>query len=233
MPWPELVIFDCDGVLVDSEVIALAQMRRALGEAGLAMNAAQTLDYCLGLRLETVLRNAETDLGTALPPTFGSNLAQEILARLDADVQGIAGVPQALARIDARVCVASSSAPDRIGRSLAMAGYASLFGPHVFSAHMVARGKPSPDLFLYAAQQMAVSPAQCLVIEDSLAGVLGAVAAGMPVFGFVGGGHFSDSPKQGERLTAAGAHLVFDKMQLLPDIIADYACLRAGQSTIA
>ena len=230
MPWPELVIFDCDGVLVDSEIIALAQMRRALGEAGLAMSEAQTLDYCLGLRLETVLRNAESDLGSALPSAFGTDLAQEILARLDADVQGIAGVPEALARIDARVCVASSSAPERIARSLAMAGYASLFGPHVFSAHMVARGKPSPDLFLYAAQQMAVSPGQCLVIEDSLAGVLGAVAAGMAAFGFVGGGHFTASPNHGDRLAAAGAHLVFDKMQLLPDIIAACARQRAEKT---
>ena len=228
MSWPELVIFDCDGVLVDSEIIALAQMRRALGKAGLMLSAAQTLDFCLGLRLESVIQKAEAALGSALPSTFGSDVADQILIRLDAQLQGIDGVPEAVARIGARSCVASSSAPERIRRSLEAAGYASLFEPHVFSAQMVAQGKPSPDLFLYAAQQMAVSPPQCLVIEDSLAGVQGAVSAGMAVFGFVGGGHFADSPMQGDRLAAAGAHLVFDKMQQLPDIIAAYARRRAG-----
>lgn len=228
MAWPELVIFDCDGVLVDSELIALGQTRRALGEAGLDLSEAQTLERFLGLRLDSVVQKAEAELGAALPAGFRSDLTRDILEQFRHELQGIAGVREALAGLSARICVASSSSPERIRLSLALAGTAELFEPHIFSATMVARGKPSPDLFLYAAAQMAVPAQQSLVIEDSVAGVVGAVAAGMMVFGFVGGSHFSDF-SQGRGLTMAGAHLVFDDMSRLPAIIARQAGKRVAQ----
>jgi HAD superfamily hydrolase (TIGR01509 family) len=219
MQWPEVVIFDCDGVLVDSELIALGQMRAALDAAGLSLTHAQAIDRFLGLSLDSIVQSAEADLAAALPASFRADLSRDILERFAGELKGIGGVKEAVAGLHCRVCVASSSPPERIQLALSVTGYDVLFGPHVFSATMAARGKPHPDLFLYAARQMAVDPAQCLVVEDSAAGVTAAVSAGMDVFGFVGGSHFSGAP-QAERLSAAGASHIFDDMGRLPDIVA-------------
>ena len=135
------------------------------------------------------------------------------------ELKGVEGVRQAVAGLRARVCVASSSAPERLRLALRVAGYETLFAPNIFSAAEVAEGKPSPDLFLYAARAMGAAPKDCLVIEDSVAGVSAARAADMTVFGFVGASHFS-RPSEGADLTAAGAELIFDDMTRLPDLIA-------------
>jgi HAD superfamily hydrolase (TIGR01509 family) len=218
MAWPEVVIFDCDGVLVDSEVIALAETRLALGEAGLHLTGEEVLDRFLGLSVDTIARSAEKDLGEALPATFSADLTTRILAGFESELKGVVGIRQALAGLGARVCVASSSPPERIRRSLAAVGYETLFEPNIFSASAVKRGKPNPDLFLHAAREMSAAPSACLVIEDSVPGVQAATAAGMPVFGFTGGSHIS-GPGQGERLRDAGAALIFADMTQLPDII--------------
>ena len=126
---------------------------------------------------------------------------------------------QAVQGLKARVCVASSSAPDRLRFALRVADYEALFAPNIFSAAEVSRGKPHPDLFLFAARAMGAAPRDCLVIEDSVAGVAAARAAGMAVFGFVGGSHFS-GPEQAAELTSAGADLIFDDMARLPEILA-------------
>jgi HAD superfamily hydrolase (TIGR01509 family) len=220
MAWPEVVIFDCDGVLVDSEVIALAETRQALGEAGLHLTDEEMLDRFLGLSVEAIKRSAEQDLGGALPASFPSDLTRRILAGFESELKGVAGIREALAGLGARVCVASSSAPERIRRSLAAVGYESFFEPNIFSASAVKRGKPNPDLFLHAAREMNAAPEACLVIEDSVPGVQAATAAGMPVFGFIGGSHIS-GPAQGERLSTAGAALIFADMTELPNIIRD------------
>ncbi len=217
--WPEVVIFDCDGVLVDSEVIALEQTRRALGAAGLHLSDAQTFGRFLGRRRDTIVQLAQEELGGQLPQDFSDDLTRDILARFATDLKGVAGVRQALAGLRARVCVASSSAPERIRQSLVLAGYEALFAPNIFSATMVAEGKPRPDLFLHAAGQMGVVASQCLVIEDSVAGVLAAASAGMEAFAFVGGSHFRP-PLDLEPLIAAGAVLAFDDMAQLPALIA-------------
>ena len=133
---------------------------------------------------------------------------------------------QAVGGLRARVCVASSSAPERLSFALRVTGYETLFAPNIFSAAEVAQGKPSPDLFLFAARAMGAAPKDCLVIEDSVAGVAAARAAGMRVFGFVGASHFSRLD-EGADLTAAGAELIFDDMAKLPDIVAAGAA-RAG-----
>jgi D-ribulokinase len=217
--WPEVVIFDCDGVLVDSEVIALAVTRRRLGEAGLHLSDEETRERFLGLRLDSVLRRVETELGAPLPKEFPDDLSREILATFARELKGVEGVRQAVGGLRARVCVASSSAPDRLRFALRVTGYETLFAPNIFSAAEVAQGKPSPDLFLHAARAMGAQPKDCLVIEDSVAGVAAARAAGMGVFGFVGASHFSRLDK-GADLTAAGAELIFDDMARLPDIVA-------------
>jgi HAD superfamily hydrolase (TIGR01509 family) len=228
MQWPDLVIFDCDGVLVDSEMIALRQMREALGRAGLTVTHAEAIDRFLGLSLDSIVQNVEADLASALPAEFRNDLSRDILARFSAELKGIDGVRQAVAALTCKVCVASSSPPDRIRLALSVAGYDALFEPHIFSATMAARGKPHPDLFLHAAREMAAPPDRCLVIEDSPAGVTAAVSAGMIVFGFVGGSHFSGL-EQSERLRGAGAALTFADMNQLPALIASH-CETEGSS---
>jgi D-ribulokinase len=217
--WPEVVIFDCDGVLVDSEVIALAVTRRRLGEAGLHLSDEETRERFLGLRFDSVVRRVETELGAPLPKEFPADLSREILATFARELKGVEGVRQAVGGLRSRVCVASSSAPERLSFALRVTGYETLFAPNIFSAAEVAHGKPSPDLFLFAARAMGAAPKDCLVIEDSVAGVAAARAAGMRVFGFVGASHFSRLD-EGADLTAAGAELIFDDMARLPDIVA-------------
>jgi D-ribulokinase len=217
--WPQVVIFDCDGVLVDSEVIALGVMRRRLGEAGLRLTDAETRERFLGRRLDSSLRGIESELGAPLPETFRDDFSREILSAFARELKGVEGVRQAVEGLRARVCVASSSGPERIRLSLRVAGYETLFAPNIFSAAAVAEGKPSPDLFLYAARAMGAAPKDCLVIEDSVAGVVAGRAAGMRVFGFVGASHFSPLD-DGAHLTAAGAELLFGDMTRLPDLVA-------------
>ena len=217
--WPEVVIFDCDGVLVDSEVIALGVTRRRLSEAGLRLTDQETRERFLGLRLDSAMRKIETELGTPLPKEFPGDLSREILSTFARELKGVEGVRQAVGGLRARVCVASSSAPERLRFALRVTGYEALFAPNIFSAAEVAQGKPNPDLFLFAARAMSATPKDCLVIEDSVAGVVAARAAGMTVFGFVGASHFSPLD-EGADLTAAGAELLFDDMARLPDLVA-------------
>jgi HAD superfamily hydrolase (TIGR01509 family) len=211
-------------------VIALAVTRRLLGEAGLRLTDDETRERFLGLRLDSVVRSVETDLGAPLPPDFPADLSREILAAFARELKGVEGVRQAVGGLEARVCVASSSAPDRLSFALRVTGYETLFAPNIFSAVEVAHGKPSPDLFLFAARAMGAAPEDCLVIEDSVAGVAAARAAGMRVFGFVGGSHFSRLD-EGADLTAAGAELIFDEMARLPSIVAERAARTGADNT--
>ena len=217
--WPELVIFDCDGVLVDSEVIALGVMRRRLSEAGVRLTDQETRERFLGRRLNSSLHRVETELGRRLPENFRDEFSREILFAFGRELKGVEGVRQAVEGLRARVCVASSSGHERLRLSLRVAGYETMFAPNIFSAADVAEGKPSPDLFLHAARAMGVKPKDCLVIEDSVAGVVAGRAAGMAVFGFVGASHFSPLD-DGAHLTAAGAELLFGDMARLPDLVA-------------
>jgi len=220
--WPEVVIFDCDGVLVDSEVLALGVTRRRLGEAGLHLTDEETRERFLGMRLDSVVRKVEAELGARLPEAFCGNLSSEILSAFRRELKGVEGVREAVAGLSARVCVASSSSPERLSLALRVTGYEALFGPNIFSAAEVAEGKPSPDLFLFAARAMGAKPQDCLVIEDSVAGVAAARAADMTAFGFVGASHFSGTD-DGADLKAAGAALIFDDMARLPDLVAAQA----------
>jgi HAD superfamily hydrolase (TIGR01509 family) len=218
--WPEVVIFDCDGVLVDSEAIALARTREALRRLGLSLSDEEARDRFLGVSAESMQGIAERDLGVALPPDFQHELAREILADFERELKGVDGIHETLAELGARVCVASSSSNERIRASLRIVGYSRLFEPNVFSAAEVAKGKPDPDLFLHAAARMGAKPGDCLVIEDSIPGVTAAARGGMTVFGFIGGAHIP-GPEHGDRLRAAGAALAFDDMRELPRLIQD------------
>ena len=219
--WPEVVIFDCDGVLVDSEVLASARLGAALERLGLKLDESQIRELFLGVSEQSMLGIAERALGAPLPPEFQSELANDVLADFERELKGIKGIAELIGRLDARVCVASSSSIERIRASLRIVGYANLFEPHVFSASEVARGKPEPDLFLHAAQRMGASAADCLVIEDSVHGVTAARRAEMVVFGFTGGAH-AHGQEYNARLVEAGAAVVFDDMRELPGLLDDW-----------
>jgi HAD superfamily hydrolase (TIGR01509 family) len=220
--WPRLVIFDCDGVLVDSEVLSIREAAAALRQEGLAIDEAGVRDRFLGVSVASLVASAEAELGRSLSDGFSVRLASATIAAFERDMKPIAGVAEAVRAIDAMVCVASSATLERIRRSLDIAGFRALFEPHIYSATMVARGKPHPDLFLHVAKAIDVAPQDCLVIEDSLVGVAAARRAGMSVFGFSGGTHLLGTD-QATRLTEGGAEQVFASMAMLPALIRSFA----------
>ncbi|HEY5226323.1 MAG TPA: HAD family hydrolase [Methylovirgula sp.] len=209
-----LLIFDCDGVLVDSEIIALEALANMLTSLGRPTDPIECRRRFMGKSLKDVLAGIEAMLGRPLPENWGAEANAKLLARFADELRPVEGVSAALARLPYPRCVASSSQPDRIHLSLATTGLASFFGDHVFSAAQVRNGKPAPDLFLYAAQQCGVAPCQSIVIEDSLAGILAAKRAGMKAIGFAGASH-ADA-EMASALAATGARIVITKMADLP-----------------
>lgn len=216
MAWPGLVIFDCDGVLVDSEPISTEVLAEVLAEAGCPVDAATIYDRFLGRSLTSTLQVLRDDFAMELTEAHLAQMREKLYARFRTDLRPIEGVAEAIRALPCKVCVASSSQPERIRLSLELTGLAPLFGPHVFSATMVERGKPFPDLFLHAAREMGVAPEACAVVEDSLAGVSAAQAAGMPVFAFTGGGHAGPA-RLADRIRPLGPAALLDKMRDLPD----------------
>jgi HAD superfamily hydrolase (TIGR01509 family) len=214
----ELVIFDCDGVLVDSEVISCRAHAEILTRHGYPITADQVLERFLGVSDREARQAIETDLCRKLPDDFEAQMREAALQRYADDLPTIPYVGEAIAAIGLPRCVASSGTPEKIRHGLTCAGLYDLFAPSIFSATQVERGKPAPDLFLFAAARMQAVPARCIVIEDSIPGITGALAAGMTVFGFHGGSHCR--PGYDETLRAAGAALTFDDMRQLPDLIA-------------
>ena len=216
--WPKLVIFDCDGVLVDSETISLGLSRKMLARLGFEIDEGQARDLFLGISAASARKAAEARFGARLPENFEADHARDVIAKFERELEGVPFVRETVRALGRPVCVASSSSPERIRASLAIVGYADLFGPRIYSAHDVANGKPAPDLLLHAAHNQGVAPADCLVIEDSAAGVTAAHRAGMTVFGFLGGAHHRGGD-YAERLIAAGAALTFDDMRDLPGLV--------------
>lgn len=217
---PDLIIFDCDGVLVDSEVLSCQCLSEVLATYGIMLELTEALELFLGRSTAAVLRHYGGQ-GRALPDGFLSNLKSRVREKFAASLQPIKGIAALLETLPVPHCVASSSDIDRVSFSLARTGLGSYFGDRLFTSQMVARGKPAPDLFLYAADKMEAAPAKTLVIEDSVSGVAAAKAAGMQVWGFSGGSHYESRDGRGI-LQAAGADRVFDRM-------ADF--WREGQGT--
>jgi HAD superfamily hydrolase (TIGR01509 family) len=229
----DLVIFDCDGVLVDSEVISCRAHAETLTRHGYPITSDQVLDRFLGVSDREARLMVEAELGRSLPGGFESELKQAALQHYADDLRTIPHVGDAIAAIGLAKCVASSGTPEKIRHGLRCAGIYHLLAPHIFSASQVKRGKPAPDLFLFAASQMATDPGRCVVIEDSVPGVTGARAAGMTVLGFHGGSHCRAG--YCDTLRAAGAAITFDDMRQLPDLIAQIdpkSGLVAGFSTL-
>ncbi|QDW41728.1 HAD family hydrolase [Bradyrhizobium sp. KBS0727] len=214
----DLVIFDCDGVLVDSEVISCRAHAETLTRHGYPITPEQVFDRFLGQSMRKATLEIEAEIGRRLPDDFHTQVYAEIFRLFAASLQATPHIDAALAAIAVPVCVASSGPPEKISTSLNHVGLYDRFAPHIFSAVQVSNGKPAPDLFLFAAEQMQASPARCLVIEDSVAGVVAGCAAGMTVFGFHGGSHCR--PDTADVLRAAGAAVIFDDMRQLPGLIA-------------
>jgi HAD superfamily hydrolase (TIGR01509 family) len=216
---PALIIFDCDGVLVDSEPIAARVLATEASRVGIHISAEDCLRRFTGVSMKAVLAALEADLGQPLPKDFESRVREADFAAFRSELKPMEGIQASLQELPLRKCVASSGSIEKIRFTLGVTGLLPLFEPHLFSADMVARGKPAPDLFLHAAREMATASSQCIVIEDSVAGVTAALAAGMRVFGFVGGGHCLDGYR--EKLEAAGAERLFARMAELPGLLVN------------
>src|SRR5215813_14650701 len=206
----DLIIFDCDGVLVDSEVLSCRCLSDVLATCGIELKLADALELFLGRSTAAVLQHYLAQ-GRTLPESFRTDLKARVLETFQSSLRPIPGVASLLDGLRTPHCLASSSDLDRVSFSLALTALSPYFGDRLYTAQMVPRGKPAPDLFLYAASKMHASPAKTLVIEDSVSGVTAARAAGMKVWGFVGGSHYESRDGRGI-LQAAGADRVFDRM---------------------
>ncbi len=210
LPETDLVIFDCDGVLVDSEELSCRCLSEALGRAGIEMTSAQALELFLGRSTAAVIAYCD-GLGRPLPADFLADLARQVRDTFRTQLKPISGVAALLAGLRLPHCVASSSNLDRVSFSLELTGLARYFGERLYTSQMVRRGKPAPDLFLHAASRMGAEPRRTLVIEDSISGVTAARAAGMAVWGFAGGSHYR-ARDVSALLREAGANRVFAAM---------------------
>jgi HAD superfamily hydrolase (TIGR01509 family) len=206
-------IFDCNGVLVDSEAIAATVAAEELTRAGFTASPEIVASVSAGRRPSDMLADIEATSGRKLPANFATTLTVATLRRLRDELRATPHIEHALTWLRGRKCVASSSPIDRIQISLEITGLLRFFDPYLFSAADVSRGKPAPDLFLHVAARMRVKPADCIVVEDSAAGVSAAHAAGMIPIGFVGGTH--SGPHVAPQLTAAGARAVVTDMRAL------------------
>ena len=215
----ELIIFDCDGVLIDSEHIACAIEAQALIDIGCAIDLEEAIQSFTGRPDAEVYAEVERRFGLKIPEDHDERVTAFVKEGFRQGLKATEGIHQALAEIDLPVCVASSSSISRLEFTLGLADLYEKFSPHIFSAQMVKRGKPAPDIFLYAAAEMGIKPTNCLVIEDSSAGVKAGKDAGMRIWGFAGGSHCRAG--HAERLLSEGAEMVFNDMALLPALLRE------------
>ena len=211
-----LVIFDCDGVLVDTERIAVRIDVLVLAELGWRMTEAEVIERFMGRSDEEMTREIETHLGRRLPASWEEPFRHLYREAFAAELEPVPGILEALDAIAVPTCVASSGTHEKIRFTLGLTGLYERFAGRIFSASEVARGKPAPDLFLHAASRMGIPPAGCVVVEDSRYGVEAARAAGMRAFGYAGG--------LAPRRSLEGPHtVVFEDMRALPRLIASAA----------
>jgi HAD superfamily hydrolase (TIGR01509 family) len=206
----KLVIFDCDGVLVDSEPIINRAHAEVVTACGYPITEKILVERFCGMSDPDMLDIIEREWGRALPVSYAERVGLMVEAGFRQSLAPIEGVAEVLDSLRLPICVASSSSLEQIRKKLEITGLLGRFGEQLFSATMVARGKPAPDLFLDAAQNLMTAPDRCLVIEDSPAGIDAALAAGMTAIGFSDGSHCG--PEHGVRLQRHGAALVMDHM---------------------
>ncbi|HEY4133377.1 MAG TPA: HAD family hydrolase [Gemmatimonadaceae bacterium] len=213
---PDLIIFDCDGVLVDSEAITNSIFAEMLGELGLYLSIAEVRREFVGLSFASCAVKLEQMLGRALPPEFEREYDRRTHAALAAEVGPVRGIPDVVATLaDAGIptCVASSGSHDKMRVTLGRSGLLERFEGRRFSTSEVARGKPHPDIFLHAAEQFGAAPERTVVVEDSVHGIRAAVSAGMIAVGYA---EVTDA----QLLSGAGATYTIDDMSQLIDLVS-------------
>jgi HAD superfamily hydrolase (TIGR01509 family) len=207
-----LVIFDCDGVLVDSERLAIKVDVELLHELGWPLSEAEVIKRFVGRSDRDTQAAIEAHLGRPLPAGWAERVTQRYRQLFDTELAPVSGVPEALDRISLPSCVASSATHEHLRYTLGLTGLYDRFAGRIFSAADVAAGKPAPDLFLYAAEQMGTAPPGCVVVEDSRSGVQAARAADMRVLAFAGG----LTPAE---LLEGPDTIIFDDMRQLPGLL--------------
>lgn len=219
-PTPDLVILDCDGVLIDSEIISARMLIKELAALGVSIDLAYVSRHFLGRSYPTVMGKIRTEFGLDLPPEFEAQYRESLLAAFELELRVMPGAAAMIDALAVPCCVATSSSPRRVERSLRLVGLWERLQGVIFTASMVERGKPAPDLFLLAAAKMEVDPARCLVIEDSLTGLVAARAAGMAVWRFIGGSHMGpDTPDEPPEARPQHRFATFDEMfQIAPNL---------------
>jgi HAD superfamily hydrolase (TIGR01509 family) len=208
----DLIIFDCDGVVVDSEALSCGSLVTLFRRHGVEIDLAAVYRHFLGRSFQAVADQYRVWRGAPAPADFRSEWEAEVRASFTQSLQAMPGIAGLLAGLRTPFCLASSSDLDRVRLSLSLAKLSDYFDGRVYTAQMVRHGKPAPDLFLHAASAMGVDPGRALVIEDSAAGVAAGKAAGMTVWGFVGGTHYAGAARNDALLTATGAAEIFATM---------------------
>jgi HAD superfamily hydrolase (TIGR01509 family) len=212
-----LVIFDCDGVLVDSEPLANASFSRALKAHGLDWSVEETMRRLMGRSLKSCVEICEAEIGRKLPDDFVEKMQVVTYQSFrDAPLQPVAGVKDAIVELQKDgfdTCVASSGSPEKMRFTLGLTGLWDLFNGRIFSSSQVPRGKPFPDLFLHAAINMNVQPFDCVVVEDSVPGIQAARSAGMRALAYAG------APYADLAVLAAAGGELFDDMKKLPALV--------------
>ncbi|WP_420959818.1 HAD family hydrolase [Brucella sp. IR073] len=223
MAAPELIIFDCDGVLVDSEIIAARVESELLTDAGYAIEPDEIAERFSGLTWPSILMLVEREAGIPISASLIEKSDRILDERLANEVEAIEGIAKAASALKLPKCICSNSSTRRLELMLKRVGLYDLFAPDIFAAGEVGtkKGKPAPDVFLYAAEKFGADPKNVIVIEDSVHGIHGARAAGMRVIGFTGGAH--TYPGHADRLTEAGAETVINRHRDLPAVIAAMA----------
>jgi HAD superfamily hydrolase (TIGR01509 family) len=211
----ELIIFDSDGVLVDSEIIALTVLARAASQEGAAIGVEEAIRFFRGLKMADCVREIERRLGRGIRETFIADVRRATVLAFDAELKPVEGIHAALAEITVPVCVASNGPMSKLTHTLGLTKLLGRFEGRIFSAYEVGSWKPDPGLFLHAAQTMGAHPSRCIVVEDSVSGIHAAKAAGMRVLGFTGG-----DPRIELELGAICEDL-FHRMSNLPALLRD------------
>nr|WP_247876627.1 HAD family hydrolase [Ochrobactrum sp. CM-21-5] len=219
MAAPSLIIFDCDGVLVDSEIIAAEVESALLTEAGYQIAADEMAERFAGLTWQDILLTVEREAGIPLSASLLDKSESILDERLKNEVQPVEDILEVVSALKLPKCICSNSSSARLETMLKRVDLYDLFAPHIFSAKDVGnrKPKPAPDVFLYAAEQFGINPGDAIVIEDSAHGIQGARAAGMRVIGFTGGAH--TYPGHADKLTDAGAETVIRRHKDLAGVI--------------
>lgn len=222
--FPELIIFDCDGVLVDSEALAARIVSQTLADYNIVLNPQEVANQFAGYTDEAIRDHFNKISDAKLPEDFAQIVERATIDQMADELVTLPFIKETLSTLEYPFCVASNSRTDRLNSALDKTGLGDFFPQEKrFSSSMVKYPKPAPDLHLMACEMMKVKPEQALIIEDTVTGVTGAKNAEIAVLGFVGAEHIVDKKTQGQKLMEAGAYAVFDDMRQLTMMLRDYA----------